>query len=220
MNRNAPGQHPQHQHPHGPSSRPPISDDDAAVNEVLSEIGQQPAPMANNAHQAPHPQPQPQPQMQPPPQQAPYVMTPEMQQQLQHQQMLQEQIEYQQQLLNQREAEMDMRQNEMDAALIQEAEANKPSETSVLGMVSNGVSGLVGSVFNLNIRLIAVGASLFLIFQYVNITIVLNAIMRAFRMREFTYSPMDNGMVVQVARAVVFGSLVSIMNALVKDDHN
>lgn len=148
-------------------------------------------------------------------------MSPEMQQQLQHQKMLQEQIEYQQQLLNEREAEMDMRQNEMDAAMIQETEGgDKPAETSALGVLSNGLSGLVGSVFNLNIRLIAVGASLFLIFQYVNITIVVNAIMRAFRMREFTYSPMDNGTVVQVARAVVFGSLVSIANALVKEDHN
>ena len=147
-------------------------------------------------------------------------MSPEMQQQLQHQQMLQEQIEYQQQLLNEREAEMDMRQNEMDAAMVEGGEADGPPETSALGGLSNGLSGLVGSVFNLNIRLIAVGASLFLIFQYVNITIVVNAIMRAFRMREFTYSPMDNGTVVQVARAVVFGSLVSIANALVKEDHN
>lgn len=147
-------------------------------------------------------------------------MSPEMQQQLQHQQLLQEQIEYQQQLLNEREVEMNMRQNEMDAAMFQGGEADGPSETSALGGLSNGLSGLVGSVFKLNVRLIAVGATLFMIFQYVNITIVLNAIMRAFRMREFTYSPMDKGMVVQVARAVVFGSLVSIANALVKDDRN
>ena len=126
MNRNTPGRNPHHQH--GPSSRPSISDDDAAVNEVLSEIGKQPDAMSNNAHQAPpHPQ-----QMPPPPQQAPYVMSPEMQQQLQHQQMLQEQIEYQQQLLDQREADMTMRQDEMDAAIMQRAEEDTPAETSVL----------------------------------------------------------------------------------------
>ena len=192
-----------------------MPEDEAAVAEVLSEIEQPPAmqqqqPPAHGGHNATAPS---------------YVMTPEMHEQFERQRMLQAQIKHQQELLNQREAQLEQRQTEADAAVMHMEEMaaaasasghgaeNKP--TSMLGSVASTLTELVGSVFRLNVRQIAVAAALFMLFQYVNITIVVNAVMRALRMREFPCSAnVDNGLVVQVARAVMFGTLVSVGNSV------
>lgn len=189
-----------------------MPEDEAVVAEVLSEIEQPPMQQQHGAGQA-HPSPS-------------YVMTPEMHEQFERQRMLQAQIEHQQELLNQREAQLELRQTEADAAMMHAEELagasgdtvpgdeNKPP--SMLGSVASTLSELVGSVFRLNVRQISVAAALFMLFQYVNITIVVNAVMRAVRMREFPCSNnTDNGLVVQVARAVMFGTLVSVGNSVV-----
>lgn len=191
-----------------------MPEDEAAVAEVLSEIEQPPMQQ---------------------PQQPPhggnnvgassYVMTPEMHEQFERQRMLQAQIEHQQELLNQREAQLEQRQTDADAAVMHMEEmaaaasvtgiGEENKSTSMLGSVASTISELVGSVFRLNVRQIAVAAALFMLFQYVNITIVVNAVMRALRMREFPCSAnVDNGLVVQVARAVMFGTLVSVGNSV------
>ena len=196
-----------------PGDKPP---DEAAVDEVLSDLGQE-------GGAPPYPS---------------HMVSPQIQEQLHAQQQLQEQIIYQQDLINQRDQEIAMRYmnnsngvanvNSVNNAVNAVNGVNDVNDVNdvnngggngaktSIGRVTDMVTSLFGAVFRLDTRLVLVAAALYLLFQYVNITIVLNAVMRATRMREFPDTGFDNqGAVVQMARSVVFGTLVSLSDSLV-----
>ena len=159
---------------------PAKPEDEMVVDEVLSEI-------KNEGHHQQHPEMR--------------AMSRELEEQIQIQEMLQSQIMQQQELLNLKEAELAQQQQ----ALSTPVPSEKPTGLSVASLLST----ITKAVFGVNYSLLTIASILYLLFQYVNITIVLNAILRALRMRECVATT-DNGVVVQTARSVVFGTLVSL----------